>query len=218
MVAGVVVALLIPLAGQATAQPIHTVSGGQTIVAYPDNGLPHFCLLNSTTWCADLKNDSFTANETVYLWNDNCCGANGLGWTEGSSGITYPFVCDGETGYPCFGKYKPFSVHSLDHKYDGDPYERINKSKDGLPSSWCLTIPVPTNGGAKLEDCSSTGVLWVEENTSNGQGTGRFINVYASDTFANSQLMSTSGRSNGAAIFVDTANSSEWQKWFLKVN
>lgn len=171
-----------------------------------DNAGMHICLRNATKSCLDLKGDSFTNNEIVWMYGPS---GGSLGWSLVKVGT----VC---AGGKC-GRPWPFkrSSASLNGHYKNDKVYVIHKTKGKTGEDGCL-------GGVALEggpiagqpewgncvDNSGRVLFWVDDSA------GRLVAVGISDNNNKAEVMSAKGTRNRSPVYlVPPGTSGYLQRW-----
>jgi hypothetical protein len=152
----------------------------------------HYCLTNSSSYCWDVKDNSYKAGQPVWLYSTS--GANGLGFY----GTVQEIVCDGSG---C--GVGPFTDTALDKKYNGDDVWFFTAGTTNL----CVQLNVDTAAIAlsALGQCGSADTLWVQS--------GHYlINVAGSDAIGTSDYFTAASNTTGAALS-GKVSGTDWQQW-----
>jgi len=144
----------------ATALIIGAIGGPLTGVAQAnDNRGTYICVTPGLpAQCADLKDDVFAPNQQIWLYGSS--QGNGLGWNLAS--------WEGGTVTDTW----PFTVHSLDGRYESDPVYLIEKTT-ATGHDGCMGYDQYVD--LSWQYCGDIGTVWVQSQY------GYFINVDLSD-------------------------------------
>jgi hypothetical protein len=157
------------------------------------NSGTHYCLTNATSFCWDVKDNSYTAGQPVWLFSSS--GGNGLGF----HGFVQETVCNGTNCAPA----GPFTDHALDSKYAGDSVMYFVAGTSNL----CVRLLTST-AAIVLSGSGSCGIastLWVKAGT-------RLVNVAGSDAISAPDLFTAASASDEAALSGKVAGIG-WQQW-----
>jgi hypothetical protein len=190
-----IIAALLPLMGPGMAQA--------TNVGY------YICLTNSPTSCLDVKGDSYTLFQPVWIFSDAAgSGATALGWNP-QKDSEFNANCDGQSS--CGGIYYPFTDHALDKMYYNDPNYLL------VPNiTSCLALGEDV-GVVELRELSENCVLGGVSNLADEwiKAGNQFINVARTNTTGTVSLLTALGSGNGATVDVLTPGSGGWTQWTI---
>jgi hypothetical protein len=181
--------LLAPLSATAFAAPASAAThSGADPRTTSSNGGAWECLTSSGNYCLDLKDNHFAQHQPLWMQNKN--SGNGLG-----------FITQYETHVT---SSSPFSIQSLNTKYNGDHIYILYKTELGVESPWCLG---ETSGNVVLDNqCAGTyGDWWVKDGNN-------LINVLRSDYEGGTRELVTAYPTNDEPVKVGTSNGN-YHQW-----
>jgi len=142
-----------------------------------------FICWKTTQKCMDLKDDTFSQGQPIYLWSSSGSDmGHGLGWNLDKLGTVSATT--------------PFSYHPLDTKYAGDPYYYIEKTTATGHNGCIGDVSPDVTGELAWEPCGASTTRWV------WSASNFLVNVDASDSQFNLAPMvaSTCSTSDGSMI------------------
>jgi hypothetical protein len=177
------------------------VAGGTGTAFADDNTGEFICQLNYVNSCFDLKNDSFTDGQQIYLWSDvSGQGGHGLGWNMYKLGTVSP------SG--------PFSVAGLNTRYNGRPYYLIEKTVSTGGHNGCVTAGAPVTD-IVWGPCDTTGSGdWFVYSSSH-----YLVNVLTSDLQSTQSVhpyaiaTGSGNHGNGDRLYVDSVTDTGDFQW-----
>lgn len=165
-----------------------------------DNSGDYICIGNvgvTSLACMDLKDDNFTEDEQIYVYNSS---GNGLGWHFDAVGT----VCDSSS---CGGPGPFISGSGMNKRYNGRTVYYLEKT-EGSGHNGCAGFYSP-NLQVAWEHCGDYGTTWVYSSDD------YLVNVDWSNATQFPQTMYASGTANGTEITLAGINGSGgYQVWY----